>query len=460
MTSVRSHRQRLSGNSILLLLCTFLFIQCKTQQHVVKNPTDASNRPDETPVVVDTIQWEEPEDVDVIVIEEETPTGEDVNESTKTNPGKLGVILPLNAAKMATYNSQIDARDVALIQYYQGFLLGLKALEEDGQALHVLIRDSKESPEEINAILEEFKARDVDYVFGSRGRENVQAIADYARDNDMIYANAWQVNSSFLDENDHYVQLNPGLQVHLTTILRHALNEFNPEDIILFGSKRESSRIDKINELYQEMTGASDPLETMIVETMTDLDLLEMEEWKPEEDDDGNIIEEGEQKVFIVPITRNTNLIHAFFRFLDFNAMHERSVVYGVTDWNAELLYDHLNNYDVRLTSFWNPRSSQEFSPMADRFFSENGTLPNEKAYEGYAHGMLIGRMVASHHEAGALENLSFDGGGMRVKLYDHNQLQNVRLDAGFTPSYFENGFVHLLGFKDYRYFELDNSLR
>ena len=86
--------------------------------------------------------------------------------------------------------------------------------------------------------------------------------------------------------------------------------------------------------------------------------MLEMEEWQPEEDEEPST----EKLVFILPVTTNVDLIHDFFRFLDFNVVHDRSIVYGITDWNDEMLYDHLNNFDVRLTAFWNPGVQKGYS--------------------------------------------------------------------------------------------------
>lgn len=92
---------------------------------------------------------------------------------------------------------------------------------------------------------------------------------------------------------------------------------------------------------------------------------------------------------------------------------------------------------------------------MADQFFTTNGTMPDEKAYEGYGHGLLIGNMIRAHADQGDLQKLKFEGGGMQVQLYDHNQLDNPQLDRSYQSSYFENGLVHLLGFEDFRYFVL-----
>ncbi len=451
MISVRSHQPRLSGSSLFLLLCLLIFSQCRTTKTATKHP-DQTNRPnsDSRPVPIDTITWkptsEKPIEVEVDDIIED-------NTTVEINSKMLGVILPLNISSITTINNQISSRHEAIIQYYIGMKLGLESLKQHDSELHVVFEDSQEDQKRVEQLLGEFQTRGIGYVFGGKGRKTVETIANFAKENNMFYASGWQVNSEFVGENERYIQFNPGFQAHIITILMHALYEYNPEQIILFGSKKEQRRIDEINRLYMQLTNNEDELETFIVEDMNELELLEMEEWKLV-DKRGNprLVDD---KVFVVPVTRNVNLIHDFFRFLDFNEMHDRSVVYGVTDWNDEKLYNHLNNYEVRMTSFTNPVEQQGNSGFIESFFNKTGTFPHEKAFEGYNHILLMADLIHKMEDGSVNSNLLLNGHGVKAELVDHNDLQNPGVDKSYKPSYLENKSVVLLGYKDFQYYIL-----
>jgi|GEM_PF-6801876 len=448
MILVPNRRLRLNGNSLLLLLALLLFSQCNPTKGVTKRNPDTNNPRVDTSPDVDTVTWKDPLDPEVLEIEPDLDL--EVIQIGDLDPNRLGIVLPLNASSISFYNNQISSRDDAMIQYYAGVKLALRKLESQGREMEVIIKDSEDSADNIDEIAAEFGRRGVSYIFGGKGRKAVESLANYAKENGMIYTSGWQVNSSFIGENENYVQFNPGFQAHALTILRHALQEFKPEQIILFGSEREASRIDEINRLYMEMTNVNNKLETLIVGDMNELELLEMKEWKLIGQDGKRRM--STNKVFIVPVTRNYNLIHDFFRFLDFNEMHERSIVYGMTDWNDDKLYSHLNNYDVRLTSFFNPATAQEYDNFMEQFFNMTGTIPNEKAYEGYNHLLLMADLMRKANSPSALPNLSLESPGMRVSLVDHNTLEYPKTDDRKKNSYLENQHVYLLDFKNYRY--------
>ena len=441
MTSVQNHRPRLNGNSLGLLILLCLFIQCNPTQRTTKGP--ARTQDPVTKPKIDTIVWTEPSVDDIIVVDPVIIDPEDIDlNKTSLKDGKLGIILPLKASDMRMSTSGASSRDDVMIHYYTGLVLGLKALDRQGLQLEVLIKDSEEDVLQLDAILKSFKREGVKYIFGGKGSDFVEKIASHASEHEMFYVSGWQANSKFVETNENYIQLNPGFQAHALTILRHALKEFRADQIVLFGSKSEESRLGEINRLYMELTGSPDKLETFIVEDLHELEELEMEDWKENE----------EQMVFIAPITRNFNLVHDFFRFLAFNELHEKSIVYGMTEWNSEKLYNYMNNFDVRLTSMWNPDVATNYSAFEESFFSRLGILPNSRAYEGYGHIMIMGDFISKMRSGDQLMGLELDGLGMHAKLVDRSQLENPGLDKKVVKTYMENGYVHLLGFRNFRY--------
>ncbi len=444
MISVQNLRPRLNGNSIWLLLVAVCFLQCKTLQQTTQTTTDPQVDHPRQPTV-DTIKWSDPVDDEVIIVDADIDDNVDIDVSTEVSQNKLAIILPLETESMNFESGQISARHEALVHYYVGVKLGLDKIEDLRVPLEVVIKDSHQDKNYLNQILDELKNNGVNYIFGGKGKSQVGTIAEFAKEQEITYVNGWQLNSGFIGENRHYVQLNPGFHAHILTILKHALQEFNSDQLILFGSRKEESRIGEINRLYKEITGSEELLETFIVENMEELEELEMLEWT----------EDPEEKVFIVPVTRDINLIHDFFRFLDFNELHEKSIVYGMTDWNSEVLYSHLNNFDVRLTSFWNPDISSSFSEFEESFYSITGTLPEEKAYEGYGHAILMGDIISKAQQNDGIQHVLLEAPGMAAFLVDHNILEYPGIDRSIMPSYYENKHVYLLGFKDFRYFIL-----
>ena len=195
------------------------------------------------------------------------------------------------------------------------------------------------------------------------------------------------------------------------------------------------------------MFNQTDDLETFSADDLSDPMNYEMKEWQEDES----------EKVFILTETKDYEFIQSFFRFIEYNNLQDRSIIYGITDWNHEILHTYLNNYNVRLTSFFNPDMMVRYNTFTESFFSMMHTFPQENAYEGYGHGLLVGDFLSELGRETPVFRMKLDAPGFRARLVDHNELVHPGSDRPVEPSYWENEHLYLLEFDEYRYKEVDH---
>jgi hypothetical protein len=434
-----------------LIALALLLIQCRTQS-VVVNKTEKTSPEEVTQDVlkVDTVQWEVEEEKVKTSLPNDGIVYKDVEQqNTELNKqflGNVAFLLPLSLNRMNFTGERVNRRDELMLHYTMGVRLGLDQLKAQNDIdLNVHIEDTQSAilPDRLKSL----KEADVSLIIGGRGKSEVETIADFARENELIYCSTWQTNSSFVGKNPYYVQMNPGLHAHLLTILQDVLPKYGREQIVLFGSENERSRINELNRMYKMLSGDSEDLESIVVDSVQELDEYEMLEYQ----------ERDSQTVFIVPLTRTYNMIHDFFRVLEMNELQDKSIVYGVTDWKEEKLIPLINNYDVRLTTFFDHVIDQRYVLFEEQFYSRMGSLPEDIAYEGYNHALLAGEMIKGLNSGTSLSDLDIEAPGVRMQLTDHNNLMDPQLDkAVIQDSYWENKFLYIVGYKDFKYYRLN----
>ena len=452
MISVRNHRRRLNGNRIggFLILCLVLFSQCRTQSVLVNPDTEKDIEDQETEVIaVDTIEWEKevveeketfPDDGIIKIDDDSKEVRKNIIQHTD-----IALLLPMELAGMSFGSERIDRRDELMLHYVMGVRLAMEKLKrEEDLDLNIYIEDAYK--DNLDYKLREIKSKDVSFIFGGRGRKDVEKIAEFAREEEIYYCSIWQTNSSFVQSNDYYIQMNPGLQAHLLTILQDVLPEYGREQIVLFGSEKERSRIEELNRMYKLMTGDRQDLTSIVVDSVQELEEYELLEYQ----------ERDSQTVFIVPLTRNYNMIHDFFRVLEMNELQDKSIVYGVTEWREEKLIPLINNYDVRLTSFFDHVIDSKYISFEEQFFSRMGTLPEHIAYEGYNHALLMAEMIKALNSGDDILELEVEAPGVKLELVDHAHLVDPQLDKGdIQTTYLENRSLFVIGYENFRYFRL-----
>ena len=449
MILVQNHQPRLNGSKLSFLYLLILILAlgaCKsTQVAVDKKPVKKPIPTKKETIPVDTVRWT------VNTDEKGDNSIEDpVVKNDFSNISRLDIILPVRASttSLAVGEQVGNSSQESMIHYIQGLKIALNQSQELDE---IRILDSDRNESKLGMLLPTVKRDGKTMVFGGAGKKEIEQIATYAESHDIIYASPWQTNSSFLLDNQTYVQLNPGFSAHANAILDHALAEFDADDIILFGSQKELTRCDEINRLYLEKTKSDTDLERLTFSDIDELSEMDLEHLRIDQD---SAIRE-EQIVMIIPIARNFNLIQAMIRALQLNELTHRVTIYGVTNWYNDKLIPLMDNMDIRLSSPFFFNLDQHYYAFEENFYQSTGILPNRKGFEGYHHGLLLLETInAINKKKGNLNGLHVESLATQLNLLGTNRIKYPGQIEDFeNPPYFENNHLFILGFDENKYF-------
>lgn len=452
MTSVPNHHRLLNGSKHLLLVIgmAILLFQCKSKK-IVSHPS-----PKDPIEEQETLDPHLPEDTSLVI----NPSIPDTNHSTieiptRDNQNKVAVFMPLDIERMLRSGDGISGKDLAILQYYAGFMLAMDKLRERNMKLEISIMPDAEIDDYLMKCRQLKRDRPI-VLMGGTERTSVEKIAQYARDMKTFYLSNWTLRAEYIGANDYYVQLNPGFRAHVLNILQHALQEYEADQIHLIGTSTHAGRMKEINRLYQELTNDTNGLDQMII---PEDKLLNPEYKEPNEESIDENAPPPLPQVYIISETNDFDFIQALFRYIELMHLHEHAVFYGITPLNNQRLYSYLNNYDVRLSSFWDPSVMDIYDDFHESYFNKMHELPNEMAYQGYTHGLLMGDFAQQLKMERPTYRMTLVAPGCSAHFVDHNELVNPRLDKDKgSQSYWENNALLMLGFEDFRYYQLNRQ--
>jgi hypothetical protein len=426
---------------------------------------------EETPVEsMDTIKWEEipidsipPIESGTEMRKEEEEAG---NPSELVERGDYGtefytsynvvVMLPFLSQRFNPNSSEIYNNSLWALNYYGGLEMALDELGGEGVKLNVTVMDSKASTREVSRLKntrpELFKAH---MIIGNYRRENVQILANFARQNDITYVSPHSASSRIANSNPNYVQVSPTLKTHCELITQHALEQFDRKQLVLVARDKpaETARFNYFQEVNHRIENNFE-------------DSVRLQEYVVEEQsaDFRNIdlnpyITEGDTTVFIVPSWSNETFVYALLsqaKLVQSNTPDSYVAFYGMPQWQQyeriDLnLYERLNVH-ISSDTYLDPYDT-EVQLFRRRFFNRYGSPPRDEAYLGYDVMRYFGRMINKHgtkfqyllqqEPASALHTrFEFE----RVVKPRDGQTENLPIER------FENKFVNILKFEDYQF--------
>ncbi|PPK86010.1 ABC-type branched-subunit amino acid transport system substrate-binding protein [Neolewinella xylanilytica] len=502
MTSVPSHRQLLSGNSIprywlLALLLTTVASSCELFRPVGSTGSNPSTRPDRsdgdldavqsrrvfdeesgTYVYVnaptqpmDTIEWE------AISAEENPPIGMDTqyvfSPGTTDSPAAPGLppvrqlgtgrngsrllsgygvdfVLPFLSDRNPESASTVDPNSLWALHFYSGAELALDDLrEEDGEISYdVRVQDSRANPAQVRTILASPEYERSQLIIGPYLKENVTLLAEAVDGQEKVLISPYSAATGISDQNVNYIQVNPTLETHLRELLGHAFRTQGADRIVLVAPQGQRARLAYFQDEYRLLTGDDqiEPLEELLIgEEVPALDSLL----------------DGRRTVFLVPVYDNETFVANFLRQVYQATIEEQGdnvAVYGLPQWAdfERLNPEFLENTNVHISSsvFIDPLD-EDVQEFRNRFYERYATLPRDEAYIGYDISRYFLKMAARYGTRFQFElennpedliHTSFRFAPVAVIPAGAANLEETVIDR------FENRFVNILKYTDYAF--------
>ena len=439
MISVPNLRPLLSGNKYIALILAALFVGCspatklqKDKQAEVITKSDPIKQEGQKPPSVKDTTAVIPE------VKTDVPTAKDgdkdIQPVKKFNHFDLAVVLPFNP----------NENNERFLQYYGGMKLAADELQLEGYDLTVKVYNAKDAN-----LLASLQAEPTQLIFAPSEEQTLKQILDWGKANNISVVSPFFSLSS-VENAPQYVQLKPSLRSHFASMVKHAIQRFPLDDIVLVGR---NTKNDKAWFKFFQST-ASELLENQAVQPIQEYFVL----------DDSlttgshvftDLINSG-KKVFIFPnysYKDELYLYNAMRRLLAEKGTN-MVTVYGmpILKDSEKMGFDFFSGLNLHVpASRYVDETREEVKSFDRKFFDRYGALPEGDAYEGFDHFLFIGRHLSQYGQDFP-QYLSTDNGQYLQARFD---VRAVHTEGSSTEiDFFENKYLEILYFDGTRFIQ------
>lgn len=371
----------------------------------------------------------------------------------------MTLLLPFMANRVKPEDEEItNSVTQWSLHFYSGAQLALQELAREDVNLQLNVIDTDADPSRMENLLNSRpEINNAQVIVGPYRRENIRLAAEFAKRNRKAVFSPYSAASNLTEENPFFVQVNPSLFTHCENLLKHARNEFEPEEIILVcrDIAIEKQCIEAIQKEHFTILGTSfaDSLRYTVMPTDPTA-FFEMEI--------DSLFDEEDRIAFIVPSWADESFVYGLLRKIDLARDSEQEiVVYGLPQW---MDYDHIDyeyyeKLNVRVSSsiFVNAQD-ERVKRFRRTFYDSFGTLPDNEAFLGYDLTYYLGKMLQKHG-SGFLDMLDSESMELMHTRFEFQKVvEPTTTGAEMLPvERLENKYVNILEFNNYA-FEVSNN--
>jgi ABC-type branched-subunit amino acid transport system substrate-binding protein len=358
---------------------------------------------------------------------------------------ELAVLLPFLAGQYLSPESSDNAVAEWAMQYYSGMKLALDQLGQEGMRLKVTVMDTKADTNEVYRLIRRPELNRAQLLIGPYKRDNIRILAEYAKRNGKPMISPYSAVGSLTRDNPNYVQFIPSLESHCRALLKDALAEFRPEDVVLVARNipAEQACLEFLRKANRER-GFSSIREVQVPAEDKNFTSVSLRTY----------LQGKSQVALIIPSWADETFIFYFLRAVrNAKSAGQNVVVYGMPQWmdyeQMELeLYEQCK---VRISqvSFLDDQSP-ELLNFRRSFYQAYGTIPAPEAVAGFDHTLYYGRLLGSYGMGFVNRLESSPGMGLHTR-FEFAPITSVSTVPG-SEQYgnvqrFENRYVHILEF-------------
>lgn len=384
----------------------------------------------------------------ILKAEPEQPWGPHI---VKKEVYQVAVALPFLSGISETSNAGSEAKVARwAINYYAGMKLATPLLEEEGIRLQVHTYDTRLDSMGMEAVLNQAAFQQADVVIGPYKREHIRQAADFAQQNQKVLVSPFSAVSNLTKDNPGFIQVNPSLESHCRALLKHALQEFAPNEILIVTRNNDLEKlcVDFLQSANRSLHGAdADALRTTQMNNPTYAGI--------------NIaaaLQGRAQVAVMVPSWADQNFIFFLLRRIEeAKKENQKIVVYGMPQWmeyeNFE--YEFFERLHVRVSSqSYLDQQDESVQLFRKKYFDAYGTVPDLAAFQGYDAMLYVGRMLQEFGKYFPyfLDKDPAKGLEARFEFYPVRKPDPDSAALSENIQYFENRFLHILEFRDFQF--------
>jgi ABC-type branched-subunit amino acid transport system substrate-binding protein len=364
---------------------------------------------------------------------------------------KVGILMPFFAKEVATA-SKMPRSSVQGMNFYEGSLLALQQLSIEGVNLDVEVFDSRRSEAIVQGLVDNFTLSSMDLIIGPASTENVEIVAEQVAKKEQVPMVTLNLNSTIATKNPYYIQASPYFESHAAATVKYIKQHYPRNKVIMVAPQngKEVSRfqdyhnVNNSNNRYQEFFAEEMGTASYKFTGLTDLLSLR------------------DTTIIIAPVS-DDGFASALLRTLNAVKGSKPVVVFGMPSWMSfsNLEGGILENCNVHVTnsSFVN-KNNEKVKLFKQAFFEEYGMFPTIEAYKGYDLTLYFGRML-NKYGTGFINHLETSKDELLQTSFDFERVfepSDGTMGENYTIRCFENKFVHILRFKNFKYVSMNTE--
>ncbi|MDD2563035.1 MAG: LysM peptidoglycan-binding domain-containing protein [Salinivirgaceae bacterium] len=296
---------------------------------------------------------------------------------------KVGLIMPfftnINDTLLQTGNlPKVYARSTQFVEFYQGLLIALEDLKDQGLSIELFVFDSKNDTLEVDNIAQSLEFRNLDLLIGPAYSKHIAYITEEAKKYNIPIVSPFSVEEGFLLDYENAFMVSPSQKIQETESTRFLTTLKSDSFIVIFdGNQYDSTYIPILkSKIFERYTP----------ETIEDLRYTEFAYYKGEESKLIELFIKQDTTVVIIPSSDKAFVSDIVARLNTLTAQ-QTIVLFGQPRWtrfeNIKLEFFHNLNTHLYSLSYvdYSNKNIIEFVRKYRYYFD---TEPKSRAFEGY----------------------------------------------------------------------------
>lgn len=179
------------------------------------------------------------------------PSNEQLFRENRKEVKKLNSI---NAALMLSF--QLDApegRQTQMIEFYEGFLLAIDSLKQQGVDINLHVYDTGNRTQSIAPLLAKEELKGMDIIFGPRHSEHIKPLSDFAKENHIRLVTPFTSKDSEVFNNPYIYQINTPQSYLYSQVYKIFADNFANYNIVFIEVNDGKDKTDFIKGMKQEL---------------------------------------------------------------------------------------------------------------------------------------------------------------------------------------------------------------
>ena len=132
------------------------------------------------------------------------------------------------------------SRPMSFLQFYEGFMMAVEALEKEGLKLDLTVMDVTDNVSSAERALSKIKGKDLDLIVGPFFGKSFALIEEYAKVHDIVVVNPLSTRKSVVENNPNVVKVKPNEVGQIVTISNLVKNLYNDSNVFIVSMENKS----------------------------------------------------------------------------------------------------------------------------------------------------------------------------------------------------------------------------